>query len=382
MEFFMNRKAEKVKIVIIGGGLSGLSLGYLLAEHNIPVVLIEKEDYPRHKVCGEFISRESMDFLTRTGVIHKKDEFPHIDQFELVFPNGKIHTCKLDPGGIGISRFTLDHRLFQLAMEKGVNIITNDKVNTLKRKEKDGFLVGLKSGKQFSADVVVIANGRNAGSLYPVKKEQEDRLSWFGVKYHIDLPMSRELIRIMMFEGGYAGVSAVENGRYCFCYLAKTKNFKKFKGNIAAFENEIVRKNPEIDRLLNQATMIEGPFTTSGFHFGYHGVVDNGLLFCGDAGGFIPPLTGNGMSLAFRNAVVLAPLLNDFFNKKGNWEDLKSQYEKYGENYLKKRISSGLYLQNLALDPGSFVQRILSGSMTVFPFILKMLSNKAKGNSF
>lgn len=378
----MKNPSSQTNVAIIGGGLAGLSLACLLSRDDIPVTLVEKEDYPRHKVCGEFISRESMDFLIRTGIFEKENNYPLIDRFELVFPNGKVHTCDLEPGGIGISRFTLDHKLYQLALNSGVNIINKDKANTITRQENGEFQIELKSGKQLISKVAVIAAGRRSTSLYKDSKPKADRLSWFGVKYHIDLPMDIDLIRIMMFEGGYAGVSAVEDGRYCFCYLAKSKYLKKFKGNIDRFEEGLLRKNPEIDKLLNQRAIIDGPFTTSGFHFGYKQIEKDDLLFCGDASGFIPPLTGNGMSLAFRNAVNLHPLLVKYFNGEINWEKLKADYRKYGDGYLEKRISSGEFLQNLALDPGIFIQTILSGSMTLFPFMLKQLSKKASGKPF
>lgn len=378
----MREKSFHTHVAIIGGGLAGLSLAYLLAKDGIPVMVIEKEDYPRHKVCGEFISRESMDFMLRSGMVKTEDDFPLINRFELVFSNGNKHSCDLDPGGIGISRFTLDHKIYQLASKAGVIIIENDKANTISKQGNGDFLINLKSGTQINSKVAVAAAGRQSTSLYKDTKPKADKLSWFGVKYHIELPMDVDLIRIMMFEGGYAGVSAVENGRYCFCYLAKTDHLKKFKGDITQFENVMLRKNPEINKLLNQRTIIEGPFTTSGFHFGYKQMEQDDILFCGDAGGFIPPLTGNGMSLAFRNAVNLHPLLLKYFRGEINWDKLKSDYKRYGESYLKKRITSGEFLQNLALDPGIYIQTILSGSMTLFPFLLKKLSNKATGKPF
>ena len=50
-------------VAIIGGGLAGLSLAIQCASQNVSVVLFEKETYPYHKVCGEYISLESQPFL-------------------------------------------------------------------------------------------------------------------------------------------------------------------------------------------------------------------------------------------------------------------------------------------------------------------------------
>ena len=50
-------------VVLIGGGLAGLTAAIHLSKKGLKVTLIEKSDYPRHKVCGEYISNEILPYL-------------------------------------------------------------------------------------------------------------------------------------------------------------------------------------------------------------------------------------------------------------------------------------------------------------------------------
>src|SRR5580698_10430921 len=96
---------------ITGGGLAGLSLAIQLAKAGYSVILFEKEKYPFHKVCGEYISMESYDFLERLGMPLSNMDLPMISEVKISSPNGTTFTRKLDLGGFGISRYTLDSTL-------------------------------------------------------------------------------------------------------------------------------------------------------------------------------------------------------------------------------------------------------------------------------
>src|SRR5688572_29781065 len=108
------------QVIIIGGGLAGLSSAILLAKNGINVTLIEKKKYPFHRVCGEYISNEALPFLTTLGVDIDAMNVARIDHFQLTSPSGKMLKARLDLGGFGISRFALDYALYQQALQCGV----------------------------------------------------------------------------------------------------------------------------------------------------------------------------------------------------------------------------------------------------------------------
>lgn len=366
---------------LIGGGLAGLSLAIILAREGLEVLVIEKDQYPRHKVCGEYISNESLDFLSRLDFPFKDWDLPNIDRFELSFPDGNNHSCKLEPGGFGISRYALDHQLAKIALDNGVQLVAGEKVVRWESMPEEHSII-LKDGKGYRSKVLVIAAGRNAGGISHKGRQKARGNSWFGVKYHVDMDFPKDLIQINVFKGGYAGLSKVENGRLCFCYLANSKGLKEFGGSIPEYEKSILTENPFLAKYLHSMEILSGPFTTGNFVFDYFATSSKSALVLGDSAAFIPPLTGNGMSLAFRSAAVVGELLTDYFKGRKNWQEVEQSYEKYGRQYLRRRIDSGVFLQNLLLNPSVYLQKSLSFGLNMFPFMLKQLSKKAVGKPF
>ena len=87
-------KNKKYDVVIVGGGLAGLSLAIQLARAHYAVIVFEKEQYPFHRVCGEYISLESWDFLNFLGVDLAALQVPVIRKLQVSAASGKLAgTC-------------------------------------------------------------------------------------------------------------------------------------------------------------------------------------------------------------------------------------------------------------------------------------------------
>ena len=110
-------------VLIIGGGLAGLSAAIHLSQKDLKVILIEKSSYPRHKVCGEYISNEILPYLLWLGADVSELHPTNISKFAFTTNNGKIATAKLPLGGFGISRYALDDFLYQKALANNCTII-------------------------------------------------------------------------------------------------------------------------------------------------------------------------------------------------------------------------------------------------------------------
>lgn len=364
---------NKFEIIIVGGGLAGLSLAILCGRKGMKVLLFEKDTYPRQKVCGEYISMESYDFLSKLGVPLQQMDVPLINQFVLTNPYTNRAQTTMKMGGFGLSRYTLDEYLYNIALQLGVTIYTNTKISAIE-KSSNGFEVKSSKGELFVGDLVVAAYGRISGLNASTGSQRNE---FIGIKYHIDVGPQSDTIEIHGFNGGYCGVSKVEGNDYNLCYLAKASDFKACRGDVSAFENEVLKQNKFLAERLDARKLME-PIVTSKLFFGTAQTESVPYLQIGDAAGFIPPITGNGMSLAFRSANVLFHSILRYQTQR-NYTQLKQENAQYIHNYLKGRIIKGILLQSVLLNPNRTFNKILYNGLSSVPGLLGFMTKQAVG---
>ena len=122
---------NRYDVVIIGGGLAGLTSALDLAKRGKQVAVIEKNTFPQHKVCGEYVSNEVLPYLTQLGVSIPLEKLPKISNLRLGTTMGRKLEVGLPLGGFGISRYLLDDILYQAALSASVefHLDTVEKVN-------------------------------------------------------------------------------------------------------------------------------------------------------------------------------------------------------------------------------------------------------------
>jgi menaquinone-9 beta-reductase len=334
---------------IIGGGLAGLTLSISLAKQGFAVILFEKETYPFHKVCGEYISLESWHYLeTEMGVPLQKMNVPIIKKLWVTAPNGNSLHTNLDLGGFGISRYTLDNSLKDIAENIGVTILQNCKVEDVNFNE-DIFSIKTTQGI-YTSKVCCGSWGKRSNldikwqRLFTTKTS--DRLNNFiGVKYHVKTDFPNDVIALHNFENGYCGISQIEDGKHCVCYLTKATNLKK-AGSIEKMEQEILSENPHLKKLFGSVTKLyDSPITISQISFSKKECVQNNVLMIGDAGGMITPLCGNGMSIAMHTAKIAAEFIGSFLLNKITRSELEKAYTKTWNKHFATRIKIGKTVQ-------------------------------------
>ena len=148
-------------VIIIGGGLAGLINSILLSRAGLRVLLIERKQYPFHRVCGEYISHEVTPFLKGHGLFPEAFEPSQIRRFQLSAISGKTATIPLDLGGFGISRFALDHFLYKKALESGTLFELQQSVEDVTQTE-EGFEVAYGKGNKALAKLVIGAFGKRS----------------------------------------------------------------------------------------------------------------------------------------------------------------------------------------------------------------------------
>jgi flavin-dependent dehydrogenase len=370
-------------VAIIGGGLAGLASSIQLAKRGYSVALFEKEKYPFHKVCGEYISLESWNFVERLGLPLRRMNLPVIDTLFLTSPNGKLFTTKLPLGGFGVSRYTLDGLLATIAKQSGVHLFEETKVEDVAFEEN--FYVSCQSQK-IKARVCCAAYGKRSNLDIKWKRtflnETDKRLdNYVGIKYHIKTNWQGNVIGLHNFENGYCGISKIEEEKYCLCYLTKAENLKKNNNNIQQLEEIVLYRNPYLKQIfLRSERCYSSPVTISKINFNKKSQVENHVLMLGDSAGMITPLCGNGMSIALHTSKIAAELIHEFLQRKISRGQMEDFYKKQWHYYFAKRLGTGRLLQRFF---GSDRQsNFFVSAFKTFPLLAKPVIKMTHGKPF
>lgn len=338
-------KTKTYDCAIIGGGLAGLCLSIQLAQKGHAVILFEKNSYPFHKVCGEYISKESWKFLIELGLPLHEMKLPQINRLGISSTKGFMLEAPLELGGFGISRHTLDHQLSLLAKENGVNVIENCKVNDC-QETVDFFTINTNAGL-FYAKLVCGSYGKHT-PVFIDKNSNKDLPNYIGVKYHIKTSFPDDRIELHNFKNGYCGISKVDEEKYCLCYLTTAENLKNNNNDIKLLEKKVLYENPFLKKyFLESEFCFENPLTISQITFNKKKSYSNGVFLLGDAAGAIAPLCGNGMSMGMRSSKILAGLMNQYFKSELSKSELITTYSLEWNKNFSTRIKAGYYLQQL-----------------------------------
>jgi menaquinone-9 beta-reductase len=269
-------------ITIAGGGLAGLSLAIGLRRYGVPVTVREAGGYPRHRVCGEFISGVSDETLAALGIANLLADARRHHALAWYDHGRAILRERLPVPARGISRFLLDDRLQRCLTQAGGELVTGARVRP---EPAEGF---------------IWAAGR---------RPRKGR--WIGLKAHLrGLPMTADL-EMHGGSNGYAGLAGVEDGWINICGLFRIDPTLPARGEALLPAYLEAGGNQSLADAVRRACWRDGSFSAvAGFELGKQESVP-GLACIGDAESMIPPFTGNGMSMAFQAAeLALEPLLH------------------------------------------------------------------------
>jgi len=317
----------KRSITIIGGGLSGLALGCFLRKYEIPVTIIEQGDYPRHKVCGEFICGVSHETLAALGIDALFQDAEKIETLEWFMHEDKVLDKTLPLHGMGISRFLLDDRLQRQFQETG-GIIKQERI------QKSTFL-------ETHREDIVWAFGKEK------RGKGKDKTRWLGMKMHVsglDIQGLEMHTGGRANNGGYIGLAPIEHDKVNVCGLFEVNKSVQGKGeeNFCAY-----LRSMQLDRLadrIEQASIDPASFSAvAGFSMGHQRVFSaekQNIFAIGDAALLIPPFTGNGMSIALESALLAGECLLPYCQGHGehHWVEVLEDYQTQLKKKFRKRL--------------------------------------------
>jgi flavin-dependent dehydrogenase len=317
-------------VLVIGGGPAGSAIASLAAGRGARVLLVERERFPRDKVCGEFISAEGCAVLDRLGLrstLIGKGAMP-MDACLLADGKGRSVEAPLPdlPGAgrtaLGLSRAALDAAL--LAHAGSCGVVVREQTTATRPIVENGRVAGVtiraagRARGDVRAALVIAADGRRSmlqRALHPSLGDPQTtgRKAWFGFKAHFPDPAPGRSRRIEMyvFDGGYAGVGPVEGGRLDVALLARVDALKACGNSLQRLFEDRVLGNPLLrERMAGERAC--SPWKSIGpLRFNVRTPASHGAIFLGDAAGTIDPFSGEGMSNALRGAELALPFVMD-----------------------------------------------------------------------
>ncbi|MBI2677449.1 MAG: FAD-dependent oxidoreductase [Candidatus Koribacter versatilis] len=283
-------------LIVIGGGPAGSAAAITAARARKRVLLLERGRFPRHKVCGEFISPEATEllrFLLGDAAKPLLTMAPRVTRSRF-FLDGRILTAPIAPPALSVPRFVLDEALWRIAQQ-----ICDCRQETAADSVVHGhrgFQVHSKNERWESA-ALVNASGRWSNLTSTHLPATAPR--WLGIKAHFREAMPPPSVDLYFFRGGYCGVQPIGDGRVNACAMVDA--------GVASSLEQVFAKNHDLWHRSRDWKILTEPVTTAPLVFRTPAPVsDSGVLHAGDAAGFIDPFAGDGIAIALRSGAKAA----------------------------------------------------------------------------
>jgi flavin-dependent dehydrogenase len=349
-------------VLIVGGGPAGTSAAIRLAQGGARVLVLEKERFPRHKLCGEFISPECAAHFGELGVAAEMLAAGGVALRETVFYGRGGQSVKVPSewfGGagaaLGLSRAAMDERLLQRAQEVGVEVWQATAATGLVQ-ETDGRVVGARtSAGEARAHITLDATGRGRVLARRVEgKAVAKRAPLVAFKTHLkETGGAANTCEIYFYRGGYGGLNSVEGGAGNLCFIVAAKDAKTLGGDAERIMREIVMANPRAAETLCGAKAQTPWLAVALERFGRFSLAPaEGLLTIGDAAAFIDPFTGSGMLMALQSGALAAEICAKHLRPKDFvWHRLATEYRARHQQKFDRRLRVCSWLRRAAFVP-------------------------------
>ena len=307
-------------VTIAGGGLAGLALGIALRERGVPVTLHEASEYPRHRVCGEFLSGVSDEVLENLGIAFALQDAVPLRSSRWYDEEGPLRDMGVE--GRGISRHLLDDRLQAHFRQLGGILFT---------------------GSRLEADVL-----EQEGVVWAAGRPRRTS-DWVGLKCHFrDLRLTHDL-EMHVGRSGYVGLARIEEGWVNVCGLFRKRESSGAKG--IELLHHYLRElglndlSGRFAKALPDATSFCG---VAGISFA---AGESRNFSIGDAAAMIPPFTGNGMSMALEAACHAITPVVDYAEGRIPWSEATVRNRKAASRLFGLRLRVANLLHPVVTHP-------------------------------
>lgn len=354
-------------LAVTGGGPAGTSAAITAARLGLNVVLLEAGKFPRHKVCGEFVSGEALELL---GSLLGSNELlataPRISQAR-VFIDGRAIEFPIEPAAASISRIDLDFALWQAALGCGVEARSESRVHACNR-HGEYFLLLTPKG-ELKARVVINATGRWS-NLTAHRSEMGER--WIGVKGHFAEAAKVTSCDLYFFAGGYCGVQPLGSNLVNAAAMVRV--------DVARTLDEVLHQNKELALRSSSWRLAAEPVSTSPLIFRPPRTAENFMALCGDAAAFLDPFAGDGISMALHSGRIAATELAAYVKRECSLESALQAYDRAYRERLQPVLKNGARLRRLIQLPR--LGRLAAITLLKFPALARFAveQTRARGD--
>ncbi|HEV8525076.1 MAG TPA: FAD-dependent oxidoreductase [Terriglobales bacterium] len=347
---------QKFDLVIAGGGPAGSSAAIAGARAGARVLLLDRGRFPRHKVCGEFLSPEGLAQLRSIAPTFENSLFceaPRIARAR-IFVDSTRAEVPIDPPGASITRYHLDHVLWRAA--EACHVVCRQQMAVEKITGSGPFTVSTPRG-HFEARAVIVAAGRWSNLRHQAQEQGPER--WVGLKAHYLEARPSWSVDLYFFDGGYCGAQPIGRDRVNVCAMVRT--------DIATTLEQVITLHPELEQRSHEWLQISPPVSTAPLVFNQPVAEEGGVFYVGDAAGFIDPFVGDGISIAVRTGTMAANALTEFWS---GGISLKVAADGYRECYQQEILPlfRNAFLLRKILSLPAALRRPLVGVLHAAPF--------------
>ena len=369
---------ERFDVAIVGAGPAGCSSAIFLARKGYSVALLDKQLFPREKLCGDFLNPINWEIFERLGI---REELLSLEHEKV--RSFRITTSSVDatvplppqngryPFGLGLRRFLFDDLLFKLAEKEQVRVRQGVRVKNLRR-ETGGWRATLgdhSSEDRLYSRLLIGADGRNSWVAHRLGLAAPAEGSGRFVAFQLHLRGCRGInrdVQIHLFPGGYAGLVGLGGGMANLCFTMEKKLAREsttvetvFKGNLYG--------NPHLKAALEASELVGEVRSVYPVYFSPRRCYGDGFLLVGDAARVTEPVTGEGVYFALKSGELAAEAAHSAF-KDGDLSTRQlSRYDIACRSSLARRQRINDLIRALVNRPRLLTPLVRFSSKSKFP---------------
>ncbi|HET7873535.1 MAG TPA: NAD(P)/FAD-dependent oxidoreductase [Terriglobales bacterium] len=373
----MENAEVEYDLIVAGAGPAGCACAITAARAGARVLLLEKDTFPRHKVCGEFVSPESLELL-QSLLRPTSAELAAFSSLSSrltigaarIFLDGKSITIRVSPPARSVPRFDLDAALLNSARSHGASV--REQTTVCEVQNRGRYFHVVTAAQTFTGKTVVNASGRWSHLSQP---KTDSGARWIGFKAHFREAGPPPSVDLYFFPGGYCGVTPVNDGPD-----AAVNACAMVRADVCRSLPEVFAQHPELWRRSRDWEPLFPAISTSGLIFREPETRDRELLLAGDAAGFIDPFAGDGISLALHSGTLAGECMCAFLERKWSLEQALIQYGDRYRGRFSRAFKNAAHLRRLLETPAWIRSRLLglAGTSLVAGLIVRGTRAKAR----